>query len=433
MTFLTFLSVFNYGLVLLFGLFLSTFFSGGWKNQKQKHILLVGCLIFLLIQSVCWLSLSVGVTKKLYPFIVHLPLVLILVIGLKKPAGLALVSVCTAYLCCQIPRWVNLVVTGLTDSPLAGEFCYTLTIIPLFFLLHRFLVRAAHDAMTSSISSLILFGSLPVAYYIFDYATVIYSNALHSGIIALDEFLPTALIVFYVIFLSAYHAQTQERLQENLRNSMMEAELEQVRIKMENLRQTERNAAIYQHDMRHHLTAIAGFLYTDKIQEAKEYIQRVQEDVESIMPKCFCENELVNMLCTSFSDRAERMGIRLAVKAKISKIHSISDTELCTVLSNGLENALHAVSELEKHRWIEMRCEVKHDKLLIGIKNPYSGEIIMQDGLPVSGKENHGYGCYSIRAIVERHQGVCDFETKNGIFILRVVLPVYENALQKEI
>jgi len=155
--------------------------------------------------------------------------------------------------------------------------------------------------------------------------------------------------------------------------------------------------------------------------------------VESIMPKCFCENELVNMLCASFSDRAERMGIRLAVKAKISKIHSISDTELCTVLSNGLENALHAVSELEKHRWIEMRCEVKHDKLLIGIKNPYSGEIIMQDGLPVSGKENHGYGCYSIRAIVERHQGVCDFETKNGIFILRVVLPVYENALQKEI
>lgn len=209
MTALTFLGVFNYGLVLLFGVFLSTFFSGGWENRKQKHMLFLLCFIFLLIQSVCWLGLSSETTKKLYPLIVHFPLVLLLIFGLKKSVGLSLVSVCTAYLCCQIPRWVNLSVKALADSPLAGEICYTLTIIPLFFLLYHFFVKAAHDAMTYSSRSLFLFGSLPVAYYIFDYATVIYSNALHSGIIALDEFLPTALIVFYVIFLSDYHVQMQ--------------------------------------------------------------------------------------------------------------------------------------------------------------------------------------------------------------------------------
>lgn len=36
MTFLTLLGVFNYGLVLIFGLFLSTFIAGGWNTSWQK-------------------------------------------------------------------------------------------------------------------------------------------------------------------------------------------------------------------------------------------------------------------------------------------------------------------------------------------------------------------------------------------------------------
>ena len=62
-----------------------------------------------------------------------------------------------------------------------------------------------------------------------------------------------------------------------------------------------------------------------------------------------------------------------------------------------------------------------HQEAAIMVSNLFGG-----DGLPVSEKENHGYGCYSIRAIAERHHGLCDFETKNDIFTLRVVLPLSE-------
>ncbi|MGN1230481.1 MAG: ATP-binding protein, partial [Anaerotignum sp.] len=108
MAFLTLLGVCNYGLVLIFGLFLSTFISGGWNTPWQKNLIFILCPIFLMLQSPCWLILGVEATKRLYPLIVHLPLVLILIFVLKKRFGIALVSVCTAYLCCQLPRWVNL-------------------------------------------------------------------------------------------------------------------------------------------------------------------------------------------------------------------------------------------------------------------------------------------------------------------------------------
>ena len=57
MSVLTTLGVFNYGLVLLYGLFLSTLISGGWENTKQRTLVFAACPLFLMIQSVCWLVL----------------------------------------------------------------------------------------------------------------------------------------------------------------------------------------------------------------------------------------------------------------------------------------------------------------------------------------------------------------------------------------
>ncbi len=245
------------------------------------------------------------------------------------------------------------------------------------------------------------------------------------GIRALNEFLPTALIIFYVMFLSAYHKQMQTRADADLQRSMLEAELRQAEVEVENLRSLETQVAVYQHDMRHHLTAIDGFLSANQPQLAKDYIKKVQADVDSITPKRFCENELVNLLCSSFTHKAYTAGIRLTVDATLPKSLSLSDTELCSLLSNGLENALHAVSMLEMNsQWVELYCGIRLNKLLIEIKNPYSHQITLENGLPVSNLDGHGYGCRSIQSIAEHHHGLCSFEPQNGVFTLRVILPL---------
>ena len=371
MSVLTTLGVFNYGLVLLYGLFLSTFISGGWENTKQRTLVFAACPLFLMIQSVCWLALGADMARQLYPLITHLPLALILICILKKKVDVALVSICTAYLCCQLPRWVDLVVTALTHSELIGEICYTLVIGPLFYLLYRFFVRPAYAAMMASPQSLLLFGSLPVAYYFFDYATVVYSDALYRGYGAINEFLPTALIIFYVMFLTAYHAQSSRRAQ------------------------------------------------------AEEYIRKVRSDIERITPKRYCDNELVNLLCSSFAGKAQRMGVRLEVDAKLPRELSVSDTELCAVLSNALENALRAVSDQpEADRWVTLYCGVRLGKLLVEIQNPCAEGLVMRDGLPVSERAGHGYGCRSIQTIAERRGGLCEFRARGGIFSMQLVLPI---------
>lgn len=425
MTFLDVLSVFNYGLVLIYGLFLSAAISGGWQTRRQRQFIIALIPVFLLIQSVCYLILGVETVKRLYPLIVHLPLILALIFVLKKPVWKSVISTCTAYLCCQLPRCVDLLVTAVTRSSLAGEISYTVVIVPIYLLLKRYFAGAAHSAMTCSPTAPILFGSLPVTYYIFDYATTIYSDILYSGVHALAEFLPTALIIFYVAFLTAYHAQIQDRAQAEMQRSMLESELEQSQAEIDALRLAERQTTVYRHDMRHHLNMIEGLLSTGRPQEAAEYIQKVKADIEAITPRRFCENALVNLLCSSFCGKAEEQGVRLTVDAKLPPELPISDTELCSVLSNSLENALRAAAALPpEQRTVDLYCGVRLNKLLIEVRNPYAGEVLMQNGLPVSDRAGHGYGCRSIEAIARHHGGLCEFRAEGGIFQLRLAIPV---------
>ena len=326
------LDIFCYVLVLVYGLTLSADLStGGYVSRQQKYLLTLLCLLFLLVQGLGLVLLGERAVKQLYPLVTHVPLVLILILFMKKSVGVAIVSTCTAYLCCQPPRWGRIAVEALTQSTLAAELVYILLMPVMYYLLRRFFVAAAYNTMTSSTAALLLFGSLPVTYYIFDYATTIYSDALYSGIQALNEFLPTVLITFYVLFLPAFHLQSQ------------------------------------------------------------------------------------------------RQGTVLTVDASLPNDVAISDTELCSLLSNGLENALHAVADLPADRkQISLYCGVRQNKLLIEIRNPCAGPIAMRDGLPVSDREGHGYGCRSIQAIAQRNGGLCVFSAQQGQFLLQIMLPVLE-------
>ena len=434
MTFIDILSGINFGLILLFGVALSVCIAGGGSTRRDRTALFVLCPIFLALQTLSWLIWGMDTAKQFYPLYIHLPLLLGLVFGLKKPVGLSLVSICAAYLCCQLPRCGSIVTAAVTSSPLAGQIVYAVIIVPIFLFLWRYFVPSARDTMTESPKSLFIFGSLPIFYYIYDYTIAIHSNLLHAELLSSDyvysgsqvaaEILPTVAGLLYMAYTTAYRQQLRQRTKAELHSSLLGGQLRQAEAEMASLRRAEAQAAAYQHDMRHHLAAISAFLGAGKSRQAENYIKQVQADIEAITPKRFCENELVNLLCSSFSARAERMGARLTLEIALPESAAISDTELCVLLSNGLENALNAVGGLaEDRRWVEFYCGVELNKLLIEINNPYTGQIPFRDGLPEAAQPNHGYGCRSIHTIVQLHRGLCQFKADNGIFTLRVALP----------
>ena len=64
------------------------------------------------------------------------------------------------------------------------------------------------------------------------------------------------------------------------------------------------------------------------------------------------------------------------------------------------------------------------EKLLLEVKNPYSGAVTLTDGLPENTAPGHGFGCRSIAAIAQKWGGLCTFRAEEGAFSLQLAIPL---------
>ena len=80
---LTVLSLIHNAFTLLFGVYVSAAFLGVKMNRKNVFILLLFSIIVGGVYLGSYLWLGTSGTEKIYPFIIHLPLMLFLTFGFK--------------------------------------------------------------------------------------------------------------------------------------------------------------------------------------------------------------------------------------------------------------------------------------------------------------------------------------------------------------
>lgn len=301
----------------------------------------------------------------------------------------------------------------------------------LMLLLAYFVFRSGFNYLLKygSTRFFLLFSLVPLVYYVYIFA---YSNLDISSLANAAGFLVRLLpnlqvFVFYFLLPYIYKTLNEKQIMKSAQNALQQR-LVSTQDQIALLNETNTQMAVYRHDMRHQLIMLDGLLTGGKPEQAREFIKSVMSDLDAITPQKFCENETVNLLCSSYDSKARRLGVQLKINAVLPQQLSLSDTELCSVISNGLENALRAASQPEvADKWVTFGCQVKQGNIFIQIQNPYAGQVVIRNGLPVSQREGHGYGCYSIQTIVSRNGGHCSFGAENGLFSLRLSLPLQTN------
>lgn len=417
--------VLYYIYILIFGVYVSLRIAHGALTTKTWRVFAALCPVLLLLQGICLHVWDLETVRRLYPLITHLPIILACILLLDIRWDMALVSVVISYSLCQLPRWAGLVISAFEPAPVTALIIHLAVSQGILLLLGKYCLGAIHELVHGFHHPLLRIGALPVIYYLYEYFMV-YTSRRYIHVLALSEFLPTGLVLFFILFVIAYRHETEERTRAERQNTALEMRLDYAEQQLSMLRTLQEQTAIYRHDLHHHLMMIDSLLSAGRQEQAFAYIRTAQSEIDAFTPVRFCENETVNLLLGAFQSRAEARGATLAIKAVLPGELALPDTELCALLSNGLENAVNAVVRLPESskRRIELYCGIKQSKLLIEIRNPYAGELILKDGLPQSPDQAHGYGCRSIQSIVHRHRGMCTFEAAQGEFILRVAVPM---------
>ncbi len=447
MTVETAIGLIRFGASLLFGVSVSVLFAGIGRTRRNGHVVGGACVMLLIVQYACLRSLGLDLTSKLYPVMIHLPMILLFSLFFKRPWMISIASVLSAYLCCQAPRWIGFLAGEVFGSSLADHLSYIAACLLAYYFLKRYVAGSVRQLLEKSLKSSMLLGAVPALYYLFDYVTIIYTDILYRGARWAVQFMPSAVSVFYFVFVILYFAETQKQARAQREREMLDVQLQLAKTEFAMLRKLQEHAAVYRHDMRHHFAHLQRLAVDGNLEGVREYLGAAQSDMEAITPVRFCMNETANLILSDFSARAAQKGVTLSVEADLPEKIPLSDTEFCSLLSNSLENAIAAAAACDaataacdgtvhatstaaggatQGRHVTLKAQIHRNKLLISTENAYTGEIEIKGGIPRTSSEGNGFGSRSIAAIAEAHGGQAIFSAADGVFNLKVMLPLGE-------
>ncbi len=395
----------------------------------QRLVIVAVFLVLALSNQLLRDLLGPAVYGKRILFCLHLPTFFLFLCIAKRGAVKTAFMILTAIVFTAPTVLIgNLVRRTLFEGSPQALFLSNVISYALMLLLAHFVFRNSFTYLLAygDTRFFLLFSLVPFAYYLYVLASVnLDLTSLSSVAGILVRFIPTILIFLFYFLLPYMYRSLRERLSMVSAQTALQHKLDSTREQISLLSETNASMAVYRHDVRHRLIVLDGLLAGGKTAQAQEFIKAAMSDLDAITPQKFCENETVNLLCSSYDSKARRTQVRFTVEARLPKSLPLSDTELCSVVANGLENALHAASRPEvTDKWVEFYGEVRQNKLFLQIRNSYAGRVVMDNGLPLSDRDGHGYGCRSIQSVAQHSAGLCSFEAEDGVFTLRVMIPL---------
>lgn len=407
----------------IFGMVLSMAFCDILWTRKKLLIMAGSMAAILLFQGMMYFLVSPDSVEYIYPLITHVPLTIVLCV-LNKKILWPTFSVLTAYLCCQIRRWLALsAVAVFSGDSVMQDTVELIVTLPILLILLRFIAPAIRSISRYSVPVQIQFGLVPALYYGFDYLTRIYTKLLLDGVLAAVEFMPFVCSVAYLVFVMHTSAEGQIRSQLEQTQDILNLQVKQAVREISALRESQQKSSVYRHDLRHHMQYLSSCIENKQFEHAQRYIHEICSEIESNKVITFCENEAANLIFSAFFERMKNCGIPIQIQAGIPRNISMAESDLCVLLSNALENALHACQK-QKEKGMPAAIEVlayeQNGKLFFQFINSCDMNITFQRGIPVTQSPGHGMGVRSICAIVERYDGIYAFSSIDDKFILRV-------------
>ena len=418
----TLLYYLHYGLLLLFGLVLSAAFSG--VRLSKRSCAVFGALFLLcgMGQLGLFLVFHEDLVWKLYPLIVHLPTVLVLTLVFRKRISTTLAAVASAYLCCQPARWFGILVLALTGNPLLDLIVRVLVLVLTAVICLIFLSPSVSHIYNRNGRWVWIFGIIPLVYYAFDYAAGIYSDlwAQHRAVAA--EFLPFFLCLGHMLFCLLYHREFIQTADAERKEQLIRVTAEQQAKEIEAIRRGDYELRLLRHDLRLLLNSLSMCIEEGDKETARTLIAGLTDKVDASSVKRWCGNDALNYLLSDYAAQCREQGTEFSAQVELTG--ELPDPViLCTILANGLDNALNAQKALpDGKRSIKLMLKTSGGKTLLSIKNPYLRKPSFVDGSPVSHRPGHGYGTQSIRYAAEQLGGKAQFTLEEDRFVLRVMI-----------
>ena len=266
---------------------------------------------------------------------------------------------------------------------------------------------------------------------VLDYAVMALLSAYPTPIAKRPNDLPMCIIVMFfmltMIFVMIAMIGNMLRAQQlELEEQDLTAGLHIAKQQYESLQDSIKQERVLRHDWKHQLDSMRA-LCEQKDYDALTALLSSDELAEMPALPVYCENAVANALLGHYAALAAKAGIAFGCRAELPAELPISDAKLGVLLGNALSNAVEAAATAPVGaRSIDVFLSLGGGMLLLRVLNSAPEAPTVSDGLPVSSKgEGHGLGFKSMRRLTESAGGLCRWSWADGVFTLKLTLPLH--------
>lgn len=188
------------------------------------------------------------------------------------------------------------------------------------------------------------------------------------------------------------------------------------------IRDEERVRSVY-HDMKNHLLLLQA--QTGNNQEVQKSIQELKDQIQEYENYHHTGNEFLDIIIRDKAKAAQEKKIDFSAVISFEAGSFIEPLDISTIFGNALDNAIEASEKLsEDRRLITVRANRVRDMLVITVENNTSSVLPEPKGTTKKDTFAHGFGISNIKMAVERYGGQYSIKAEDGIFILKILIPI---------
>lgn len=185
-----------------------------------------------------------------------------------------------------------------------------------------------------------------------------------------------------------------------------------------NLRRQSEEIMMIRHDTIKHYKTIRSMLELSS-EKLYEYIDKLIGETQSIRTVVRSNNEILDILINGKLSSAAEKKIKVEIeRSEAPKSLPISDTELCSLVVNILDNAINAASKT-KNPYIKINFHCKNNNFIFICENNMTNK--KKKSTP-----EHGYGLKIIYNIMKKYNNMVRIVTGENTLKISFVLPLSE-------
>lgn len=181
----------------------------------------------------------------------------------------------------------------------------------------------------------------------------------------------------------------------------------------------------FRHDTKNLLLALQLLIAEGQYEQAAEYINNMQEDMERTKIKTFdTGNFIADALLESKAKIAARHEITILAEGCIPA-NRVEDVDLVILISNLLDNAIEAAKKVDGDRWIAIQSILKKNIWIFSVTNSCINDVVIRNNYIETTKDNkeaHGFGLSNIERVIRTYGGRLQLSCENKVFVARATL-----------